>query len=379
MSKGRSKSVGVVKTKYFEIPQLELESGKKLSKVRIAYETYGRPNRDKTNAILICHALSGDAHAAGRHRVNSRKSGWYDIAIGPGKTIDTKRYFVISSNVLGGCGGSTGPSSINPKAGRPYGMGFPEITIGDMVCAQKKLTDHLGIKRLFAVIGGSMGGMQALKWSIDYPDSVKNTLVLASGAKQHPLGIVFHHLGRQAITRDPSWNRGRYKDQPRGGLSLARQISHITYLSEDTLARKFGRRPIGGRRNSGVFGFDFDVQAYFDYKGKSFARRFDANSYLYITSAIDRFDLTEGGKKELSEVFGDVKSKFQLISFKSDWLYTPEHMQELYSGLAEAGVRCSYRMLDLPYGHDSFLVYNNTLGNVMTRYLDRHWMSESKG
>jgi len=368
----REASVGVVKTKYYEFDELVLDSGKKLSPVRIAYETYGKLNTDKTNAILICHALSGDAHAAGKHRRNSKKSGWYDIAIGPGKTFDTRKYFVICSNVIGGCKGSTGPCSVNLKTKKPYGLDFPLITIRDMVRAQKKLIDYLGIKKLFCVTGGSMGGMEVLEWAINYPDSIHLAIPIATSVKQYPMGIVFHDIGRRAIINDREWQNGNYYDkgQPKKGLSLARQIGHVTYLSQDTLERKFSRQIKRNRSNS-KFGIEFEIQSYFNYKGESFVRRFDANSYLYITHAIDHFDLIEGGKRELKDVFNGVKAKFLLISFTSDWLYPPKQVEEIFAGLSEAGVRAVYKKLDLPYGHDAFLVYNNTLGNVLIDFLEK--------
>jgi homoserine O-acetyltransferase/O-succinyltransferase len=367
----RKGSVGVVKTRFFGFDELELDSGERLGPVRLAYETYGRLNREGTNAILVCHALSGDAHAAGKHRSNSRRNGWYDIAVGPGKTFDTRKYFVICSNVIGGCRGSTGPSSINPKTRKPYGLDFPLITIRDMVRAQKRLIDHLGIRRLFCVTGGSMGGMQALEWAVCYPDSARLVIAVATSAKQYPLGIAFHHVGRTAIMTDPEWLSGNYykRGQPKRSLSLARQIGHITYLSQDTLVRKFNRQRRKANGNGSKFGGEFEVQGYFNYKGKSFVRRFDANSYLYLTRAIDQFDLTREGTKRLRDSFKGAKAKFLLVSFTSDWLYPPEQVEEIYSGLAEAGVPAVYRKLDLPYGHDAFLVYNNTLGNTLLEFL----------
>lgn len=360
-------SVGVVKTKYEEFDELRLDSGETISPLRIAYETYGRLNKDKSNAVLVCHALSGDAHAAGKRRRNSRKNGWYDIAVGPGKTFDTRKYFVICSNIVGGCRGSTGPSSINPETGEPYGLDFPLITVGDMVRAQKKLIDRFGINKLHCVVGGSLGGMQVLEWAVRYPDSVNLAMSVAAAAKQYPLGIAFHEIGRQAILNDPDWNNGRYGRQPGNGLALARKVAHITYLSQETLERKFGRER--KKRKNGKFGVEFEVQSYLNYQGRSFVRRFDANSYLYITHAIDQFDLTEGERK-LRDVFKDVKAKFLLVSFTSDRLYPPEQVEEVYAGLAEAGVPVVYRKLDLPYGHDAFLVYNNTLGNTLVEFLE---------
>lgn len=364
-------SVGVVKTRYYKFGELLLDSGLKISPVRIAYETYGKLNRDKSNAILICHALSGDAHAAGRHRKNSRKHGWYDIAVGPGKTFDTRKYFVICSNIIGGCRGSTGPASISPMTKKPYGLDFPVITVGDIVRAQKKLIDHLGVSRLFCVAGGSLGGMQVLEWAVDYPDSIHLAVVIAAAAKQYSMGIALHEVGRQAIINDPQWNNGNYYGvgQPKAGLALARKIGHITYLSHETFERKFGRQR-KKTKPDGKFEPDFEVQAYLGHKGASFVRRFDANSYLYLTKAIDDFDLTDNGKKKLKDVFKNVNARFLLISFTSDWLYPPEHVEELYAALAEAGVSVVYRKLDLPYGHDAFLVYNNTLGNILVKLLE---------
>lgn len=366
-------SAGIVKTKYFDFEELVLDSGRKISPVRLAYETYGRLNREKSNAILVCHALSGDAHAAGKHRKDSRKSGWYDIAVGPGKTFDTDRYFVICANVLGGCRGSTGPSSIDPATGKPYGLNFPLVSIRDMVRAQKKLIDFLGIKKLFCVTGGSMGGMQVLEWAINYPEQLHLAIPIATPAKQYPAAIIYNYIGRQAILSDQYFRNGNYYGNghlPGKGLSIARQIGHITYLSQETLERKFNRHR---KENppAGKFGPDFEVQSYFSYKGKSFVKRFDANSYLYITNAIDQFDLTQGGTRRLRDVFRGVKAKFLLVSFTSDWLYPPEQVEELYAGLAESGVPTVYKKLNLPYGHDAFLVYNNTLGNALRDYISR--------
>jgi homoserine O-acetyltransferase/O-succinyltransferase len=366
---GTQGSVGVVKTKYFRFNELKLESGKKLHDVQIAYETYGKLNRKKDNAILVCHALSGDQHAAGKHRKNSRKNGWYDIAIGPGKTFDTRKYYIISSNVIGGCGGSTGPPSINPKTQKPYGLSFPRIAIADMVKAQKRLIDHLGIKKLFCVVGGSMGGMQTLEWCRIHPDYLEKAIVIAASARQYPMGVAFHEIGRQAILSDPEFRDGEYYGGqiPKNGLSIARQIAHITYLSQSALEKKFAKKK--GKQNGKTFGTDYGIRGYLNYKGESFVRCFDANTYLYITDAIDNFDLTDGGKTRLSQALDGVKAKVLLVSFTSDWLYPPEQVKEIYCALAEAGVPTRYSKLDLPYGHDAFLIYNNTLGNLLSDFL----------
>ncbi len=366
-------NVGIVNTEYFEFDELVLDCGKKLGPVRIAYENYGKLNEDKSNAILVCHALSGDAHAAGKHRKNSKKYGWYDMAIGPGKPFDTTKYFVVCANIVGGCKGSTGPSSINPKTDEQYGLNFPLITVKDMVHAHNKLIENLGINKLFCVTGGSLGGMQALQYALEYPNSVHLVIPIATSDKQYPMGIALHEAGRNAIMNDPKWNKGNYYDkcQPTKGLSLARKIGHITYLSHDSFNRKFGRKKTKKHKLNEKFEVEFEVQRYLNYQGSRFVRRFDANSYLYITNAIDQFDLTEGGTKNLNDVFKYVNVKFLLISFTSDLLYPPEYVEELYAGLAEAGVPTVYKKLDLPYGHDSFLVYNNTLGNILVDFIEK--------
>lgn len=372
-------SVGIVKTRYAKIGDLKLESGETLPDVTLAYETYGQLNSDKSNAILICHALSGDAHAAGKHRANSKKYGWYDIAVGPGKPFDTNKYFVICSNIIGGCRGSTGPSSISPKTGKPYGLSFPTVTVRDFVAAEKRLVESFGIKKLFCATGASLGGMQVLQWAIDYPNQIENAIVIASAVKQYPLGIAFNEVGRQAILNDPSWNNGSYAGQPQHGLSLARQVGHITYLSQELLERKFGR---GKKRKNGKngkkFGVEYDIQSYLRYKGRHFVGRFDANSYLYITWAIDNFDLMHGGRTKLKTLFEGLKTKFFVISFTSDWLYPSVQNREITDALSEAGVPNVYRNLDLPYGHDSFLVYNNTLGNALVDFLEEAWSQARK-
>ncbi len=365
-------SAGIAGARFFDFEGLLLDSGETLAPVRLAYETYGRLNADKSNAVLVCHALSGDAHAAGAHAGAGGKTGWYDVAIGPGKTIDTEKYFAICSNVIGGCGGSTGPRSINPATKKPYGLGFPIITIGDMVKAQKKLVEHLGIKKLFCVAGGSMGGMQALEWITRFPGCAHSAIILECAARQPPLALSFHHAGRESVMADPNWNNGNYygREAPRRGLSIARQVSHVTYLGSGTLAHRFGRRRRegdGGKK----FGASYEVQGYLGHQGESFAERFDANSYLYITQAIDDFDLSRGGKTRLAEAFGEVRARCLLVSVASDWLYPPEQVEEIYAGLAEAGVPVEYKKLDTPQGHDAFLVHNAALGNAMAEFLQK--------
>jgi len=335
---------------------LTLDSGSTLAPVDVAYETYGELNAAKTNAILVLHAFSGDAHAAGISH-ETGKPGWWDNMIGPGKGFDTDRYFVICTNVLGGCRGSTGPSSVNPATGCPYGMSFPVITIGDMVRLQKMLIDWFGIPRLLTVTGGSMGGMQALEWAVSYPDRVVSAIPIASTARHSAQQIAFNEVGRQAIMADPDWNSGDYygRQPPGRGLSVARMVGHITYMSDDSMREKFGRR-LRGREDFG-FGFDvdFEVESYLRYRGSQFVNRFDANSYLYITKAMDYFDLTYK-HPSLAAAFEPVQARFLVISFSSDWLYPSYQSQEMVRALRSRNCDVAYVELESNYGHDSFLV-----------------------
>ncbi len=369
----QGESVGLVETKKYTYPEkIELESGKKFGPVDIAYETYGELNEDKSNAILICHALSGDAHAAGWHK-GDEKSGWWDNMIGPGKTFDTDRYFVICSNVLGGCKGTTGPPSINPETGKPYGLDFPIVTIPDIVKVQKKLVEHLGIKKLLAVTGGSMGGMQALQWPISYPDSVRFSIPIATTARSSPQQIAFNEVRRRAVMSDPKWNNGDYynNESPKDGLSLARMIGHITFLSEEAMRRKFGRKLQNKKRYSFDFSTDFEVESYLHYKGDKFVERFDANSYLYITRAIDYFDLTNGGQMSLKDSFENVKSKFLVISISSDWLYPPYQSKEIVRALEANSVEVTYSEIKSSYGHDAFLLEPGQLNHIILDFLSQ--------
>ncbi len=369
-------SVGIVEKKFYTFAEppneLELESGEKLGPITLAYETYGELNSEKSNAILILHALSGDSHAAGKYSETDKKPGWWDNVIGPGKAFDTRKYFIICSNVIGGCQGSTGPSSINPKTGRPYGLSFPIITVKDMVNAQTHLMDHLGIEKLFAVAGGSMGGMQALQWAVSYPERVHISIPIATTAKLSPQGIAFNEVGRVAIMMDPNFNGGDYygKEIPRRGLALARMIGHITYLSDESMHEKFGRS-LRGKRPSFRFDVDFEVESYLHYKGDTFVDRFDANSYLYITKAIDYFDLSYG-TGSLVDAFRDVKSSFLVISFKSDWLYPPYQAKEIVKALMVNGKDVTYCEIDSKYGHDAFLLDEGEMSQVIKNYLDHH-------
>jgi homoserine O-acetyltransferase len=369
-------SVGIVERKYFTFADeqpMPLDSGETLGPITLAYETYGTLNADKTNALLIVHALSGDAHAAGYHSADEEQPGWWDDCIGPGKAFDTNKFFVICSNVIGGCQGSTGPSSINPKTGKPYGLSFPVLTIHDMVHAQKHLIDHLGIDKLLAVAGGSMGGMQVLQWCASYPERVRAALPLATTGRHSPLLIAFSEVGRQAIYADPHWNKGDYYDgdHPNSGLALARMIGHITYLSEQSMHQKFGRQ-LQNRDHVGYdFGTDFAVESYLHHKGNRFTQRFDANSYLYITKAMDYFDLANG-ERNLAAAFAESeKIVYLVVSFTSDWLYPTYHSKELVSALTAVGADVTYCNLESTWGHDAFLLEVETMTGLMSTFLDR--------
>ncbi len=362
-------SVGTVKTEQVTFKEpLTLESGVVLPELTIAYETYGTLDRDRSNAILICHALSGDSHAAGYH-AGDEKPGWWDIVIGPGKALDTDQYFIICSNVLGGCKGTTGPASVNPETNKPYGLSFPVITIGDMVHAQRRLLDHFNIQRLFAVIGGSMGGMQALTWSALFPDLASRVVVIASTAYSTPQQIAFNEVARSAIRSDPDWNHGNYYEnlQPTRGLSLPRMIGHITYRSDESMHQKFGRGLQGKDELGFDFTTDFQVESYLHYQGDKFTHRFDANSYLYITKAIDYHDLSVNGS--LSEAFRSAKAKFLIVSISTDWLYPPYLSQEIVSALSSANVDVEYCEIRSNFGHDAFLLEEGQMNYILGRFL----------
>jgi homoserine O-acetyltransferase/O-succinyltransferase len=367
------RTLGTVETQYFtfgddETP-FEFESGERLAPVTLAYETYGRLNPAKSNAILICHALTGDAHAAGWHP-DEKDPGWWDILIGPGKAFDTDKYFVICSNVLGGCKGSTGPSSIEPLTGQPYGLKFPVVTIADMVHAQKRLLDHFGIEQLLSVAGGSMGGMQTLQWSVTYPDAVLSAIPVATTATHSPQQIAFNEVGRQALMSDPNWNNGDYYggEPPARGLAVARMVGHITYMSDTSMNTKFGRRLRNGT-SSFKFSPEFEVEGYLQYRGDNFIKRFDPNSYLYITKAIDYFDLTNG--RGLVETFRRIKARLLVMAFKSDWLYPAYQSQEIARACKRAGVRATYCELNSTYGHDAFLIEAEEQSYLISHFLKR--------
>jgi homoserine O-acetyltransferase len=343
-------------TSFARFDALPVDSGSTLAPVDVAYQTYGTLNPQATNAILIEHAFSGDSHAAGIS-AETGKPGWWDTMIGPGKAFDTDRYFVICSNVLGGCRGTTGPSSVNPETGQPYAMEFPVITIADMVRLQKLLIDRLGIGRLLAVAGGSMGGMQVLEWAVSYPQMVAAAIPIASTARHSAQQIAFNEVGRQAIMGDPDWNEGNYYagKPPAHGLSVARMVGHITYRSDDSMREKFGRRLRGKERPAFDFSAEFEVESYLRYRGSQFVDRFDANSYLYITKAMDYFDLA-GGRGSLGAALERATARFLVVSFTSDWLYPSYQSQQIVNALRSRNRDVAYCELPSNYGHDAFLV-----------------------
>ena len=371
-------SVGVVRTQsvqlfHSSIP-LRFASGQELSSITGAYETYGTLNADATNAIFVCHALTGDAHAAGLHSADDSKPGWWDGFIGPGKGLDTNKYFVICANVLGGCQGTTGPGSINPSTGKRYCLSFPFLTIRDVVAVHAELVRHLGIRQLLGVVGGSLGGMQVLEWAVRFPAQVKAAIVLASAPKLSAQGIAFNAVGRRAIYADLGFMNGEYYDSegPRYGLALARMVAHITYLSEDSIELKFGRR----LQDSDRFAFsmqketEFQIESYLHYQGKRFVQRFDANSYLYLTRMMDYYDLSEGFAS-LADALSQAQARFLVASYDTDWLFPTSQSRELVSELLRVHKHVSFVELPCPYGHDSFLIDIEPLARMVGPFLDR--------
>ena len=349
---------------------LRLDGGALLAPVEIAYETYGTLAADGGNALLICHALTGDHHVASAHP-RTGKAGWWQRMVGPGLPIDTDRFFVVCANVLGSCMGSSGPASLDPVSGRAFAMAFPVLTIRDMVRAQAMLLDHLGIGRLAAVVGGSMGGMQALSWAATFPERVDACVVIASTARHTAQNIAFHEVGRQAIMADPRWAGGDYYDgeTPAAGLAVARMAAHITYLSEAGLTEKFGRRLQAREQKSFGFDADFQVESYLRHQGLTFTDRFDANSYLYITRAMDYFDLAEEHGGLLASAFRDTGTRFCLVSFDTDWLYPTAESRAIVQALVAAGAPASFVELSSPYGHDAFLLESPELDRVVGGFL----------
>jgi len=351
---------------------LKLDAGVELAPFQIAYQTYGTLNADRSNAVLVCHALTGDQHVANFHPV-TRKPGWWETMVGPGKPIDTERYFVICPNVVGGCMGTTGPASLDPKTDEVYGLEFPVITIRDMVRAQAMLLDKLGIETLFSVAGGSMGGMQVLQWAASYPERVFSALPLATGTRHSAQNIAFHEVGRQAVMADPEWRGGRYfaeRTNPRRGLAVARMGAHITYLSDAALHRKFGRKFQDRTNPTFSFDADFEVESYLRHQGSTFVERFDANSYLYLTRAMDYFDLTADHDGVLANAFRGTPTRFCVVSFTSDWLFPTSESRAIVHALNAGGARVSFAEIETDKGHDAFLLEEPEFHSVLRGFLE---------
>jgi homoserine O-acetyltransferase len=386
-------SVGSVETRFLDLPApLALDCGRELRGVRVAYETYGALSPERDNVILVCHALSGDAHAAGystaapaastrdgfaaerRDGAAGKALGWWDGMIGPGKAFDTDRYHVISTNLLGGCRGTTGPSSADPSTGEPYGSDFPVVTVADMVRCERAFLDELGIERLAAVAGGSLGGMQALQWAVMYPDQVDAIVVIASTHALHPQGVAWNAIAREAITRDPAWQGGDYYGtgrSPDAGMGVARMVGHITYLSAPALEERFGRRlQFADDIQYSIGRPEFEIESYLDYQADSFVRRFDANTYLRMSRALTYFDLArEWGAGSLAAAVSGISARTLLIAFSSDWLYPPAASMEIEAALTEAGKHVEYHLIDAPYGHDCFLLEEGRQTPIVKRFL----------
>ena len=353
-------SVGLVSAQIaqFDAP-LELACGRTLPAYQLIYETYGELNSARSNAVLICHALSGHHHAAGYHSMDDRKPGWWDACIGPGKAIDTNRFFVVSLNNLGGCNGSTGPSSLNPLTGKPYGADFPVVTVEDWVNSQARLADTLGIEQWAAVVGGSLGGMQALQWSISYPERIRHCVAIASAPRLSAQNIAFNEVARQAILSDPEFHGGHFQEQgviPKRGLMLARMVGHITYLSDDAMGTKFGRGLKSEKLNYDFNSVEFQVESYLRYQGEEFSTRFDANTYLLMTKALDYFDPAAAHNDDLAATLAAARADFCVISFTTDWRFSPERSHEIVNALMAARKNVCYLEIDAPQGHDAFLI-----------------------
>ncbi|MDZ5604013.1 homoserine O-acetyltransferase [Pseudomonas sp. RP23018S] len=368
-------SVGLVTPQVarFDEP-LPLACGRSLATYELTYETYGTLNATASNAVLICHALSGHHHAAGFHSDSDRKPGWWDSCIGPGKPIDTRRFFVVSLNNLGGCNGSTGPSSLNPVTGKPYGADFPVLTVQDWVHSQARLADRLGIGQWAAVVGGSLGGMQALQWAITYPERIRHCVDIASAPKLSAQNIAFNEVARQAILTDPEFHGGSFQDQgviPKRGLMLARMVGHITYLSDDSMGEKFGRELKSDKLNYDFHSVEFQVESYLRYQGEEFSGRFDANTYLLMTKALDYFDPAAAHGGDLAATLAGVKADFCIMSFTTDWRFSPARSREMVDALMAARKNVCYLDIDSPYGHDAFLIptprYMQGFANYMNR------------
>lgn len=350
---------------------LTLSSGRTFGPFDVAYQTYGALNAAKSNAILLCHALTGDQYAAGDNPV-TKKPGWWTTLVGPGKSIDTDKYFVICTNTLGGCLGSSGPASINPSTGKAYGLDFPVITIADMVAAQARLIEHLGIEQLFSVVGGSMGGMQVLEWAARFGDRVFSAIPIATAPRHSAQNIAFHEVGRQAVMADPEWRAGRYLEEgafPKNGLAVARMAAHITYLSEEALQIKFGRNLQARTQKTFSFDADFQIESYLRHQGSTFVDRFDANSYLYITRATDYFDMEAEFGGKLANAFQGTKTRFCVVSFTSDWLYPTRESRDIVRALNAVAANVSFVEIDSDKGHDAFLLEEKVLFRTVEGFL----------
>lgn len=381
MANGNGGSVGAVEEQSAEFDEpLRLRSGAELGRWRMAYETYGEPNEDLSNAVLVCHALSGGHHAAGFRKDNPEDVGWWDNMIGPGKPIDTDRFFVVSPNNLGGCHGTTGPGSVNPATGEPYGREFPIVTVRDWVESQRLLADRLGIGRWFAVVGGSLGGMQGLQWAQLHPGRVDNVVAVAVTWRLTAQNIAFNDIARNSIMRDPVYQAGgNYKSgELLNGLAVARMLAHVTYISDDLMAQKFGRQRHSGASASSGYGIEYQVESYLRRQGDRFARKFDPNTYLLMTRALDYFDLSEDHGGDLEKALAGVKSRILLLSFKSDWRFSPAMARELLKALLANRVCVSYAEVQTPHGHDSFLLRDPQYHRAVRTFLDRAWSARRK-
>jgi homoserine O-acetyltransferase len=372
-------SIGIVKPKIFKCTDpIKLSCGMTLDNYELIYETYGKLNKNKDNAVLVCHALSGNQHVAGRHKKTDKHPGWWDSLVGPGKPLNTNKFFVIGINNLGGNEGSTGPKSINPKTKKVWGSSFPIITVEDWVKTQKTLINYLGIQRLSSVIGGSLGGMQALEWNLQFPNEVKNTIIIAAAPNLTAQNIAFNEVARQSIITDPDFQKGNFytkKNKPKRGLRVARMLGHITYLSNDAMKSKFGRK----KKNKDFqynFNTEFEIESYLNYQGDKFAQEFDANTYIRMTKALDYYDPTKQNKKKLSAVFKKIKSKFLVISFTSDWRFSPARSKEIVKSLLDNNINVSYAEISAESGHDAFLMSDDHYHEILSSFFKNIFKSK---
>ena len=372
-------SIGIVKPKIFKCADpIKLSCGMTLDNYELIYETYGKLNKNKDNAVLVCHALSGNQHVAGRHKKTDKHPGWWDSLVGPGKPLNTNKFFVIGINNLGGNEGSTGPKSINPKTKKVWGSSFPIITVEDWVKTQKTLINYLGIQRLSSVIGGSLGGMQALEWNLQFPNEVKNTIIIAAAPNLTAQNIAFNEVARQSIITDPDFQKGNFytkKNKPKRGLRVARMLGHITYLSNDAMKSKFGRK----KKNKNFqynFNTEFEIESYLNYQGDKFAKEFDANTYIRMTKALDYYDPTKQNKKRLSAVFKKIKSKFLVISFTSDWRFSPSRSKEIVKSLLDNNINVSYAEISAESGHDAFLMSDDHYHEILNSFFKNIFKSK---